>query len=221
MAPPAKSGPADGRWHHADRGGSPCRAGRQPLAGPTLALPNIIIRWRCQQVAKLARMTPAEDATPALLKEKPTWLITQISAPAPRLLPGRPPPAGARGYHFRLLAALEEFGPASQASLGRHTEMDRSDVAAAVSELASQQLVRRATDQTDRRRNIITITAAGRAHLRRLNALLTDGQDQLLAPLPPGPPRSPGCWTTRRARQPWTSRAGGPVRARDRNTPRD
>jgi MarR family transcriptional regulator, lower aerobic nicotinate degradation pathway regulator len=135
-------------------------------------------------------MTPAEDATPALLKEKPTWLISQISAHAHRLLTERLATAGARGYHFRLLAALEEFGPASQASLGRHTEMDRSDVAAAVSELASQQLVRRVTDQTDRRRNIITITATGRAHLRRLDALLADVQDELLAPLSPGERRS-------------------------------
>src|SRR5215467_14334372 len=145
--------------------------GEQPLALPTLALPNIIIRWRCQQVARLTRMTPAEDATPALLKEKPTWLISQISAHAHRLLTERLATARARGYHFRLLAALEEFGPASQASLGRHTEMDRSDVAAAVSELASQHLVRRAT---------------GRAHLARLNTLLADVQDELLAPLSPG-----------------------------------
>src|SRR5215831_16743003 len=187
MAPPARSGPADGQRHRADgQAAHHARPGGQPLAAPTLALPNTIIRWRRQQVARLARMTPAEDATPALLKEKPTWLITQISAHAHRLLTERLATAGARGYHFRLLAALEEFGPASQASLGRHTEMDRSDVAAAVSELASQQLVRRATDQTDRRRNIITITAAGRAHLRRLNALLTDVQDELLAPLSPG-----------------------------------
>ena len=135
-------------------------------------------------------MTPAEDATPALLTAKPTWLISQISAHAHRLLTERLATAGARGYHFRLLAALEEFGPASQASLGRHTEMDRSDVAAAVSELASQQLVRRVTDQTDRRRNIITITAIGRAHLRRLDALLADVQDELLAPLSPGERRS-------------------------------
>jgi len=135
-------------------------------------------------------MTPAEDATPALLKAKPTWLISQVSAHAHRLLTARLATAGARGYHFRLLAALEEFGPASQARLGRHTEMDRSDVAAAVTELASQQLVRRVTDQTDRRRNIITITAIGRAHLRRLDALLADVQDELLAPLSPGERRS-------------------------------
>jgi DNA-binding MarR family transcriptional regulator len=131
-------------------------------------------------------MPPAEDATPALLREKPTWLISQISAHAHRLVTERLATAGARGYHFRLLAALAEFGPASQARLGRQTGMDRSDVAAAVSELASQQLVRRATDQTDRRRNVITITVRGRAHLRRLDALLADVQDELLAPLSPG-----------------------------------
>ena len=34
-----------------------------------------------------------------------------------------------------------------------------------------------------RRRNIITITDLGRAHLRRLNALLAGAQDELLAPL--------------------------------------
>jgi DNA-binding MarR family transcriptional regulator len=64
--------------------------------------------------------------------------------------------------------------------------MDRSDVAAAVSELADRKLVRRAADQTDHRRNIITITATGRAHLRRLDTLLADVQDALLAPLSPG-----------------------------------
>jgi DNA-binding MarR family transcriptional regulator len=131
-------------------------------------------------------MTPAEDATPALLREKPTWLISQVSTHAHQLLTERLATAGARGYHFRLLAALEEFGPTSQARLGRRTEMDRSDVAAAVSELASDKLVRRATDQRDRRRNIVTITAAGRAHLRRLDAMLAHVQDELLAPLSPG-----------------------------------
>ena len=131
-------------------------------------------------------MTPADDATPTLLSQKPTWLISQISTHAHRLLMDRLATAGARGYHFRLLAALEEFGPASQASLGRRTEMDRSDVVAAINELAVQKLAERAADQNDRRRNIVTITAKGRAHLQRLDSLLADAQDELLAPLSPG-----------------------------------
>jgi len=123
---------------------------------------------------------------PARLTEKPTWLISQVSTQAHRLLTEKLAIVGARGYHYRLLAALEEFGPASQARLGRRTSMDRSDVVAAINELASCGQVQRAPDPADRRRNVITITPAGAAHLQRLDGLLTDVQDELLAPLSPG-----------------------------------
>lgn len=136
-------------------------------------------------------MSPADDATtPALLSEKPSWLISQISTHAHRLLTERLATAGMRGYHFRLLAALEEFGPASQASLGCRTDMDRSDVAAAITELTDQKLAERVTDQVDRRRNIISITASGRARLRRLDTLLIEVQDELLTPLSAGERRA-------------------------------
>jgi DNA-binding MarR family transcriptional regulator len=170
-------------------------------------------------------MTTAEDARPALLTQKPSWLISQVSTHAHRLLTERLATAGARGYHFRLLAALEEFGPASQASLGRRTEMDRSDVAAAVSELAGHKLVRRAADQTDHRRNIITITAAGQAHLRRLDTLLADVQDELLAPLSPGDRQALTGMLTRvldhHAGSQTRTQPGGPAGIRDRITPSD
>ncbi len=48
------------------------------------------------------------DSTPALLATKPTWLISQVSAQAHRLLTQALAAAGARGYHYRLLAALAE-----------------------------------------------------------------------------------------------------------------
>jgi MarR family transcriptional regulator, lower aerobic nicotinate degradation pathway regulator len=131
-------------------------------------------------------MTPADSAAPARLTDKPTWLISQVSTHAHRLLTERLAAVGARGYHYRLLAALEEFGPASQASLGRRASMDRSDVVAAINDLASLGQVERAPDPADHRRNVITLTPAGTAHLKRLDGLLTDVQDELLAPLSPG-----------------------------------
>ena len=85
----------------------------------------------------------------------------------------------------RLLAAPQEFGPASQATLGRRTAMDRSDVVAVANELVSRGLADRSPDPADRRRNVITITPAGTAYLRRLEKLLAEIQDELLAPLPP------------------------------------
>ena len=91
--------------------------------------------------------------------------------------------AGARGYHYRLLAALEEFGPASQAALGRRTGIDRSYVVEAINELAEGGLVERARDPDDRRRNVVTITPAGLRQLRRLDGVLADIQDEVFAPL--------------------------------------
>jgi MarR family transcriptional regulator, lower aerobic nicotinate degradation pathway regulator len=130
-----------------------------------------------------------DDATPALLRAKPTWLISQVSTRAHRLLTEGLAAVGARGYHYRLLAALAEFGPSSQASLGRHTGMDRSDVVAAVGELAAQGFVERAADAADRRRNVVTMTPAGAARLAVLDRVLAGVQDELLAPLS-GPERA-------------------------------
>ena len=130
-------------------------------------------------------MTPDGDARPAVLMQKPSWLISEISRVVHRLITDELAATGSRGYHYRLLAALQEFGPASQASLGRHTGMDRSDVVAAVNELAARGLADRSPDPADRRRNVITITPAGAAHLRLLEELLADVQDELLTPLSP------------------------------------
>jgi DNA-binding MarR family transcriptional regulator len=58
-------------------------------------------------------------------------------------------------------------------------------VAAAVNELARRGLAVRAPDPADRRRNVISITPVGAAHLRRLDELLDGAQDELLAPLSP------------------------------------
>jgi DNA-binding MarR family transcriptional regulator len=115
----------------------------------------------------------------------PTWLISQAYAYSHRLLTEGFGAAGVRGYHYRLLAALEEFGPASQADLGRRTSIDRSDVVGALNELADRGLIQRSPDPDDRRRNIITITPTGTEQLRGLHPVLLGVQEKLLEPLSP------------------------------------
>jgi DNA-binding MarR family transcriptional regulator len=114
----------------------------------------------------------------------PTWLINQLSLHAHRVVAERLRTAHvAHRYHYSLLAALVEYGPASQADLGRRAGLDRSDVTAAVNELAAQGSVERAADPVDRRRNVVSITPAGRKHLDEMETLLRAAQDELLAPL--------------------------------------
>jgi DNA-binding MarR family transcriptional regulator len=129
------------------------------------------------------REPPTSEAMPARVADRPSWLITRVYAHSHRLLTEAFAAAGVRGYHYRLLAALEEFGPASQAALGRRTSIDRSDVVAALNELAERGLIERSPDPDDRRRNIITITPAGSERLGMLDQVLTDVQEELLAPL--------------------------------------
>jgi DNA-binding MarR family transcriptional regulator len=125
------------------------------------------------------------SAAPTRVRTKPSWLLNQAAIPASRLVAERLASVGARRYHYVLLAALDEVGPASQADLSRRTTIDRSDMVAAVNELAERGLVQRTPDPTDRRRNVITLTTAGRRQLRKLDTLLAKAQDDLLAPLSP------------------------------------
>ena len=123
------------------------------------------------------------EETPERLAGKPSWLLTQLAVHAHRLASEGFAEAGARGYHYRVLAALDEFGVASQAELGRRCNMDRSDVVAAVTELAGQGHVDRTQDPQDRRRNMVSLTEAGEEQLRRLDRALDQTQEELLGPL--------------------------------------
>ncbi|MBE1532331.1 MarR family winged helix-turn-helix transcriptional regulator [Actinomadura algeriensis] len=115
----------------------------------------------------------------------PSWLINLTAVHSHRLVFAALTAAGAHGHHYRLLAALEQYGPASQADLGRRAGIDRSDVVAALNELAADHHVERTPDPADRRRNIVTITPDGARRLRRLDTVVSGVQDELLAPLSP------------------------------------
>jgi MarR family transcriptional regulator, lower aerobic nicotinate degradation pathway regulator len=116
---------------------------------------------------------------------RPTWLLSRANVRAQGLLTEAFAAEGVRGYHFRLLAALDQYGPVSQADLGRHTGIDRSDVVAVLNDLVAGGLAQREPDPADRRRNVVTITKRGTDELERLDAVLNDVQEAVLAPLTP------------------------------------
>jgi MarR family transcriptional regulator, lower aerobic nicotinate degradation pathway regulator len=120
---------------------------------------------------------------PERLRTMPSRLLALTAAQGECMVGGSLAEVGARKWHYALLAVLEDAGPASQAELSRRTGIYRSDMVAVVNELTDRGMVERAPDPQDRRRNVITLTERGGAHLRRLDAILGAVQDDLLAPL--------------------------------------
>ena len=116
---------------------------------------------------------------------RPTWLLSRANNRAQTLLAEAFATEGLRGYHFRVLAALDQYGAASQADIGRYTGIDRSDVVATLSDLVERNLAVRRVDEADRRRNIVEITKRGLAALARLDTQLDRVQQAVLAPLTP------------------------------------
>ena len=139
--------------------------------------------------ASLAAMPNDPDAgrAPGRIRERPTWLISRTYARSNRILNQAfaETGTGLRPYHYRLLAALEESGPSSQADLSRGTSVDRSDVVALLGELEQAGLVGRTVDPANRRRNIVTLTAAGMKQLKALDRAVSKAQERVMEPLSP------------------------------------
>jgi MarR family transcriptional regulator, lower aerobic nicotinate degradation pathway regulator len=123
--------------------------------------------------------------TPDRLRRRASRLLSQLTMRSDRLITEGLARSDTRKWHYAVLASLQEYGPGSQAELSRRSGIYRSDMVGVLNELAERDLVERAPDPGDRRRNIITISTQGRRHLRLLDKVLDDLHDELLAPLSP------------------------------------
>jgi DNA-binding MarR family transcriptional regulator len=127
-----------------------------------------------------AQRDHADYDPPARLRGLPSWLTSEVARKGQRLV------ADAFANDYSVLTSLSEQGPASQAELGRRLWIDRSDLHALLGELEHDGFVARVRDEQDRRRNLVTLTPAGKALLRRLDKAVDAAQDALLAPLSAG-----------------------------------
>jgi len=136
----------------------------------------------------ISRVSESEDPRasydpPERLRRLPTWLTSELARRGQLLVGEALAAEGARRQHFAVLSSLAEQGAASQAALGRRLWIDRSDLHALLGELERDGLVARVRDEQDRRRNVVTLTAAGTAALKRLDSSVQGAQKALLEPL--------------------------------------
>ncbi|WP_034272055.1 MarR family winged helix-turn-helix transcriptional regulator [Actinospica robiniae] len=122
---------------------------------------------------------------PTRLRNKPSWLLNKASARAHRAIVESMTALDGHAHHFAILAALDEFGPDSQVRIGQRCGIDQSDMNTMLNELIERGHVARTQDPSDRRRNRITLTAAGQRRLEELDATLTGAQGDILRDLSP------------------------------------
>lgn len=123
---------------------------------------------------------------PERLRGLPSWLSAEMARRGRLLVNAALAHDGVRRQHFTVLTSLAQQGSASQAELGRRLSIDRSDLHALLAELERDGLVARARDDRDLRRNVVTLTRAGKATLARLDKRIDAAQDALLKPLSAG-----------------------------------
>lgn len=122
-----------------------------------------------------------EHRTPSRLRGRTAWLLGRAARQANQLTWASLADAGMRRGFYGVLATLDEFGPAAQAEIGRRVALDPSDMVDLLNDLEGRGFVRREQDSADRRRNIVTLTAAGSQALERFDGAISAAEDQLLA----------------------------------------
>jgi DNA-binding MarR family transcriptional regulator len=143
----------------------------------SLVRPTILDRWPDQRPFSCSMADPD-------FYDLPTWLLSQATQRAHRLLHDRLDDAGATGYEYRLLSALHAVGEATQADLGRLARLDRRDVTITVRALIASGTVARQRSSLDARAQIVSLTPAGRRRYAQLNTRMQAVQDELLSQLP-------------------------------------
>jgi DNA-binding MarR family transcriptional regulator len=108
---------------------------------------------------------------PSRLLRVPAYLMLEIIKEMRAQGVARAPEPKWRLPGFAVMAALEEFGPASQSEVSRRLRFDPSDLVAIIDALEEAGWVVRGRDERDRRRHQLELTEAGREALEDRFAL--------------------------------------------------
>ena len=100
---------------------------------------------------------------PPSLLAQPSYLASQVSKYGRRRLEAALGEHGLLLGHEAVLSALDDFGPLSQQQLADSLDFDKSHLVSRIDDLVGRGLVTRTQDPADRRRNQVTLTAAGQA----------------------------------------------------------
>jgi DNA-binding MarR family transcriptional regulator len=126
---------------------------------------------------------PAATAKPSSLLAVPTYVVSKLGRLGTRLTQESIARHGLLLPHFSVLAALDDIGPLAQHELADRLGINRSHLVRYVDELEDREAVRRERDPQDRRRQVVSLTPAGRTLVEQMRTPIDEIQEQFLAPL--------------------------------------
>jgi DNA-binding MarR family transcriptional regulator len=110
------------------------------------------------------------------------YLLLKLAALASARVEQTLQPFGLRGRDLRVLAFVSD-GESSQRELCQRTGLDRTTMVAVIDELERNRHVRRDRSLSDRRKQLISITASGRKTLSKALQAVRRTEDDFLASL--------------------------------------
>ncbi|WP_327352091.1 MarR family winged helix-turn-helix transcriptional regulator [Streptomyces sp. NBC_01304] len=126
---------------------------------------------------------PETPPAPTRIRTLPSWLLGRAAARGRGLVAEALAQHDMKMWHHVVLAAVADLGPVAQAELGRAVSLDPKDMVGILNDLQSADLIVRAPDPNDRRKNAVRLTAAGERRLEECTKAGRWANEELLAPL--------------------------------------
>jgi DNA-binding MarR family transcriptional regulator len=117
------------------------------------------------------------------LAESPGFLLVRLGFAMKALATAAVTGTGSEVHDYSVLAILGEGSRETQSTIADALDLDPSRLVALLDSLEKRGLVVRQRDPHDRRRHLVSITAAGKTELARLRVLVKRLEDDFFAPL--------------------------------------
>ena len=123
------------------------------------------------------------NCLPLEMLARPAVLLARVGIAVKMETMDRFEEAGFNAYHYGVLALLDEGARETQATIADALGVDRSMLVGLLDQLEERGMIERRRDPNDRRRQMVSLTAAGKRQLAAFRKMVQKIEDEFLAPL--------------------------------------